>query len=116
RELRRPPKMNAQIGTPFGFSHSGSITGHWLAGVVYRAFGCAALRPQSGVQCCPVQSISSAGAFFVIPSHHTSPSGVKPTLVKIVFFSIATMADRFDRSEVPGATPKKPDSGLIPCR
>jgi hypothetical protein len=31
---RRPPKMMAEMGTPRGFSHSGSITGHCAAGVV----------------------------------------------------------------------------------
>src|SRR5207253_1932885 len=47
---RRPPNRIAEIGTPLGFSHSGEITGHWRAGVVKRALGCAALRPLAGVQ------------------------------------------------------------------
>src|SRR5207344_3557842 len=42
---RRPPNRMASIGTPFGSSHSGAITGHWLAGAVKRAFGWAAGRP-----------------------------------------------------------------------
>src|SRR5512133_4406666 len=45
---RRPPKRIASIGTPLGSSHSGAITGHWLAGVVNLAFGCAALRSVAG--------------------------------------------------------------------
>ena len=36
---RRPPKMIALMGTPFGFSQSGSIVGHCDAGAVKRAFG-----------------------------------------------------------------------------
>ena len=30
---RRPPKKIAEIGTPFGSSHSGASTGHWAIGV-----------------------------------------------------------------------------------
>src|SRR3546814_8421219 len=41
---RRPPKMKASMTTPSGFSHSASMDGHWAAGAVKRAFGCAALR------------------------------------------------------------------------
>jgi len=36
---RRPPKMNALIGTPFGSSQAGSIVGHCDAGAVNREFG-----------------------------------------------------------------------------
>src|SRR5512140_2325984 len=54
---RRPPKMNALIGTPSGSSQCGSIVGHCRAGAVKRAFGCAALAPVSfaicGVHLCP---------------------------------------------------------------
>jgi len=32
----------------------------------------------------PFQSVRTAGGSFVIPSHHTSPSGVSATLVKMV--------------------------------
>src|SRR3982074_318660 len=45
--LRLAPKMNAEIGTPAGLSHSGSSDGHCLAETVNRALGCAALRPVS---------------------------------------------------------------------
>src|SRR3954447_853096 len=42
---RRPPNTNAEIGTPAGSSHFGSIEGHCEAGTVNRALGCAAKRP-----------------------------------------------------------------------
>lgn len=42
RARRRAPKRMALIGTPFGFSHSGEMDGHPLAGVVNRLFGWAA--------------------------------------------------------------------------
>src|SRR5687767_15792211 len=109
--------MNALIGTPSGFSQSGSIVGHWLAGAVNRAFGCAALAPVafaiSGVQIFPCQSVAISGGSSVMPSHHTPPSGVSATLVKIVFFASAAIAFGLVFLLVPGATPKKPASGLI---
>src|ERR1700730_7350300 len=114
---RRPPKMNALMGTPFGFSQSGSMVGHCRAGAVKRPLGCAAVAPVSfamaGVHLLPRQSINSAGAVSVIPSHHTPPSGVRATLVKIVFFASVAIALGFVFALVPGATPKKPASGLI---
>src|SRR5690349_5929805 len=111
--LRRPPKTKALIGTPLGFSHSGSIEGHWPAGEVKRELGWAAFLPQPGVQGFPCQSVSSAGGVSVIPSHQTSPSGVRATLVKMVFAAQDAMALGLDLTEVPGATPKKPYSGLM---
>ena len=52
--------MIALMGTPFGFSQSGSIVGHCEAGAVKRAFGCAAFAPVSfaisGVHLLPCQS------------------------------------------------------------
>src|SRR5258706_2054584 len=110
---RRPPKMNASIGTPAGSSHWGSIEGHCAADTVKRAFGCAAGRPDCGVHSLPVQSVSFAGCSFVIPSHHTSPSGVSATFVKMVFLFTVSMQFGFVSHPVPGATPKKPASGLI---
>src|SRR5882672_11090247 len=110
---RRPPKTNADIGTPSGVSHAASIEGHCDAGTVKRAFGCAALRPQSGVQGRPCQSVSCAGGSSVMPSHQTSPSGVIATLVKMQLRLSVAIAFGLDFSEVPGATPKKPYSGLI---
>src|SRR5277367_2221026 len=114
---RRPPKTIALIGTPFGSSHAGSIVGHCDAGAVKRALGCAAFAPVvlaiSGVHFLPCQSRHSAGGVSVMPSHQTPPSGVRATLVKIVFFAREAMAFGFVLTEVPGATPKKPNSGLM---
>src|SRR5690242_18451693 len=105
---RRPPKRMAEIGTPFGSSHSGAIDGHWLAGAVNRAFGWAAGVPDSGVQSLPFQSMRCAGGSSVMSSHHTSPSSVSAQLVKIELARAERMALKFVLSDVPGATPKKP--------
>ena len=78
-----------------------------------RAFGCAAGLPFAGVHGSPSQSVSWAGISFVISSHQTSPSGVSATLVKIAFSWNDFIAFGFDFMLVPGATPKKPASGLI---
>src|SRR5579871_2568248 len=84
---RRPPKIRALIGTPSGSSQAGSMVGHCEAGAVKRELGCAAFAPVclaiSGVQRLPFQSRHSAGGSSVIPSHHTPPSGVSATLVKM---------------------------------
>src|SRR5256886_16681107 len=48
-----------------------------------------------------------------MPSHHTSPSGVIAQFVKIEFLVAVNMALAFDFMLVPGATPKKPYSGLM---
>src|SRR2546426_10297743 len=112
--------MMALIGTPFGSSHAGSIVGHCEAGAVKRALGCAALAPVclaiSGPHLLPCHSRHSAGGSSVMPSHHTPPSGVSATFVKIEFFESATIAFGFVLAEVPGATPKKPASGLMACK
>ena len=89
---RRPPKRIAEIGTPAGSCHSGAIDGHCAAGVVKRAFGCAAGRVSAGVQASPCQSIADAGGSSVMRSHHTSPSGVSAAFVKIVERSIVRIA------------------------
>src|SRR5882724_4035726 len=106
--------MMALIGTPFGSSQAGSIVGHCEAGAVKRAFGWAAFAPVSfaiaGVHLLPFQSRHSAGGSSVMPSHHTPPSGVSATLVKIEFCDNATIAFGFVLTEVPGATPKNPAS------
>ena len=109
---RRPPNSIASIGTPSGSSHSGAIDGHWSAGVVKRAFGWAAGWSASGVQSLPCQSIACAGGSPVSPSHHTSPSSVRAQLVKIEFLPIVSIAFGLVSAPVPGATPKKPASGL----
>src|SRR5918995_220205 len=93
---RRPPKRIAEIGTPAGSSHSGEIDGHCDAGVVKRALGWAAGSDR--------------------PSHHTSPSSVFATLVKIELPHRVAMALGLVSTPVPGATPKKPYSGLMARR
>src|SRR5213080_4713530 len=114
---RRPPKMIALMGTPFGFSQSGSIVGHCEAGAVNRAFGCAAFAPVSsaisGVHLLPCQSVHTAGGSSVMPSHQTPPSGVSATLVKIEFVASVAIAFGLVLTDVPGATPKNPASGLM---
>src|SRR5512141_306587 len=117
---RRPPKISALKGTPSGASHAGSIVGHFDAGAVKRELGCAALAPVSfaicGVQWLPFQSLHSAGGSSVMPSHHTPPSGVSATLLKIEYFASVVMAFGLVLTEVPGATPKNPASGLMARR
>ena len=48
-----------------------------------------------------------------MPSHQTPPSGVSATLVKMVLRESVAMALGLVLAEVPGATPKKPASGLM---
>src|ERR1700693_2359839 len=48
-----------------------------------------------------------------MPFHQTSRSGVGGTLVKMEFLVTESMALAFDFMLVPGATPKKPASGLM---
>src|SRR6266568_9078305 len=110
---RRPPNKIADNGTPVGFCQSGSITGHCDAGAVNREFGCAPLRPESGVHSLPSQSIPFAGAGTPMSSHQTSPSGVSTTLVNMLFLAKVETACGFDLCDVPGATPKNPVSGFI---
>src|SRR5262249_30776408 len=51
------------------------------------------------------------------PSHHTSPSLVSATLVNTVLpAAMVRMALGLDFQLVPGATPKKPNSGLTAYR
>src|SRR6266567_8930590 len=104
---RRPPNKMADSGTPSGFCQSGSSTGHCEAGAVKREFGCAPLRPEAGVQSLPSQSMPLAGAGTPISSHQISPSGVRTTLVKMLFRANVATAFGLDLREVPGATPKK---------
>src|SRR5205823_2899608 len=116
---RRPPNTKAAIGTPCGSSHLASSDGHCAAGTVKRAFGCAARRPflpSSGVHGRPCQSVSVAGGSFVIPSHQTSPSAVSATLVKMTFSRSIFIAFALVCSDVPGATPNRPYSGLMARR
>src|SRR5262245_22166366 len=105
--------MNAEMGTPSGASNLGEIPGHWIAGAVKRLFGCAAGSLVSGVQGRPRQSVRPAGGVGSRPSHHGHLSAVIAVLVKIEFFIRLASAFGFVFALVPGATPKKPASGLI---
>src|SRR5205807_308813 len=112
---RRPPNRMAEIGTPAGSSHSGAIEGHWEAATVNRALGWAAGVADSGVQSWPFQSMRWAGGS-VRPSHQTSPSSVSATLVKRQWSRSVARALGLVLTDVPGATPKKPASGLVAYR
>ena len=57
---RRPPKMIAEIGTPFGSSANRDSAGLFAIGAVKRLFGCAAFSVEPFFQGAPFQSISSA--------------------------------------------------------
>src|SRR5437667_1949 len=78
---RRPPKMIALTGTPFGSSASGASAGLLRIGAVKRLFGCAAFSFESDVHLLPFQSRHSAGGGSSWPSHQTVPSGLSATLV-----------------------------------
>src|SRR5262245_34655360 len=106
----------AEIGTPSGCSHCGEIDGHWCAGVVKRELGWAALVALSGVQGWPCQSRAVSGAGPSMPSQYGVLSGVKATFVKIVFLWMVAMTLGLVREFDPGATPKKPASGLMAHR
>src|SRR5579863_6894467 len=99
---RRPPKRMAEIGTPCGSSKREEIDGHWRAGVVKRELGWAAL-PLPGFQGFPCQSMASGGGGPSMPSHQGVRSGLRATLVKIVFrLTVAIMFGLVLRL-VPGA-------------
>src|SRR5712692_2471565 len=91
-DARRPPNRIAEIGTPLGSSHSGAITGHWAAGAVNRALGCAAGVPASGVHAWRRQLVRPAGGSRFMPSHQTSPSAVSAVLVYRLLRSRVRMA------------------------
>ncbi len=62
----------------------------------------------------PFHSVASTGGFLSRPSHQTVLSALlRATFVKIVFFFVDSRALKFVFTDVPGATPKKPASGLI---
>src|SRR5262245_32748255 len=109
---RRPPKRMAEIGTPLGSSHSGAIDGHCDAGAVNRALGCAAGASDAGVQSLARQAIACSGGADN-PSYQTSRSSVSATLVKIELAYSVSTALGLVSLPVPGATPKKPASGLM---
>ena len=89
------------------------MQGQLQAGAVKRLFGCDDGRPHPGAQSLPFQSMRCAGGSLAIPSHQTSPSSVNATFVKIVLLAHDKRAFGLVSIAVPGATPKKPFSGLI---
>src|SRR5436190_1519958 len=103
---RRPPKMIAEIGTPSASSAFASRIGLLRIGAVNREFGCAAGVFAAGVHALPRQSVRSGGGSPSLPSHHTSPSFVMATFVKIASRSRHAIAFGFVFLFVPGATPK----------
>src|SRR3954470_19030769 len=106
--------MNAEMGTPSGASNFGETHGHWRAGAVKRLFGWAA-GSLPGVHGLPFQSMRPSGGA-LRPSHHGVWSGARATFVKIELLFRVASALGFVLSLVPGATPKKPASGLIAQR
>lgn len=60
--------------------------------------------------------VTPSGNDWSIPSQYTPPSLVSATLVKMVFLTMVAMALGLVLAEVPGATPKKPFSGLMARR
>jgi hypothetical protein len=108
--------MKAEIGTPCGSSQCGEIDGHCRAGAVKREFGCAAFSVEPFCQGLPRQSVRCSGTGPSRPSHHGEPSSVTATFVKIEFARSVSIAFLFVFDDVPGATPKKPASGLIAQR
>ena len=64
----------------------------------------------------PFQSVAWAGWSSLMPSHHTSPSEVSAVLVKMLLLCRLCIALALVSQPVPGATPKKPASGLIAYR
>src|SRR5688572_12986723 len=112
-EARRPPNTMALIGTPCASSARGEYDGHCFALTVKREFGCAA-GPLPESYAFPRQSMT--GEPELRPSHHGWLSAVTPTLVKMVSCAMVLSAFGLELIDVPGATPKKPASGLIAYR
>jgi hypothetical protein len=84
-----------------------------VIGVQNRLFGCDDDSSDSGVQSRPFQSVRWAGGSSVMPSHQMSPSSVSATLVKTELpLAMVRIALGFVFHAVPGATPKRPNSGL----
>src|SRR5258708_5837226 len=113
---RRPPKMMALMGTPFGSFASFASIGLLFIGAAKRLLACAAFSFESGVHLLPRQSRHSSGTGPSFPSHQTSPSGVRATFVKMVSRAMVLTALGLDFEFVPGTTPKYPASGLMAYR
>ena len=111
----RPPKMMPEMGTPSGSSQLGWMVGHCWAGTQNLELGWAALPSSPNIHFLPVHVVTErlGSTSFSMPSQNTLPSSVTATFVKMVFFWEVSMATGFVFQLVPGATPKKPFSGLI---
>src|ERR1700704_4737758 len=69
---RRPPNSTAEIGTPFGSSHSSAITGHCDAGAQKRELGWVAgrrFRLRGPVLAAPVGGVRRGLAVHAFPPH-----------------------------------------------
>ena len=114
---RRPPNTIAEIGTPFVELNSLDMQGQFSAFAVNLELGCAPFSPQSGSHFSPFQFRALRGGVLLRPSHQTVLlSRSWTTFVKIVSLFVVARALGFDFALVPGATPKKPYSGLTAQR
>ena len=117
---RRPPKMMAEMGTPWGFSNSGADAGAVLCRSGEAGVGVGSLGPSavSGLQGSPFQFRACVGGILVqaSPTTRCCRPGSCTTLVKMVPFLVDARALGLDFALVPGATPKKPFSGLMAHR
>src|SRR5271154_6639457 len=105
--------MIAEMGMPSGSSQCEEIEGDCFAETVYRELGCAA-GPIPAFQGSPRQLISSSCGTPLMPSHQGSrDAAVIATFVKIASCCSAVLTFGFVFALVPGATPKKPASGLM---
>src|SRR6202046_593344 len=105
--------MIAEMGMPSGSSQWAEIDGDCLAATVYREFGCAA-GPIPGFQFSPFQLIRLSSGRPLMPSHQGSREvAVMATFVKIASCWRAVLTFGLVFALVPGATPKKPASGLM---
>ena len=107
--------MIAEIGTPCGSSQCGEIDGHCAAGAVKREFGCAAFSVLPGIQRFPFQSsharVGGRIADPLPPGEHVV--GQRDVREEGVLLDGQSRAFGLVFMLVPGATPKKPYSGLI---
>ena len=97
--------------------NSEEMQGQFSAGAVKRELGCAPLEPSVQSHFSPFQFSAFVGGFLSRPSHHTVLLSILwQTLVKIVPLMVDFSALGLDFILVPGATPKKPFSGLMAYR
>ena len=101
-----------------GLANSLLRQGQPLALAVNRLLGWAPFSVAvSGSQGRPFQSMAFLGGFLSSPSHQTVLSSrLWTTLVKMVFWRVVARALGLLLALVPGATPKKPFSGLTAHR